>query len=173
MGSLTDLLQPDVAAGWLLLPSALVLGVLQGLEPGHSKTMMTALIIAIRSTVAQAVLLGLESTPSHTSVIEKGDLQKTDKQCSLCDPVPDAPPIHCLSHDHSPILVIKTLKQCAGSCPTKVSHRQNPATRLWRPRQRELRPLGAEPAAWYEFCAGAEQAPRKTASCRSSAPLSM
>jgi ABC-type nickel/cobalt efflux system permease component RcnA len=33
MASLTDLLQPGAAAGWLLLPSALVLGVLHGLEP--------------------------------------------------------------------------------------------------------------------------------------------
>jgi nickel/cobalt exporter len=57
MGSLTDLLHPGAAAGWLL-PSALVLGVLHGLEPGHSKTMMTAFIIAVRGTVAQAVLLG-------------------------------------------------------------------------------------------------------------------
>ena len=34
MGSLTDPLQPGSVAGWLLLPSALVLGVLHGLEPG-------------------------------------------------------------------------------------------------------------------------------------------
>jgi len=69
MGSLTDLLQPGAAAGWLLLPSALVLGVLHGLEPGHSKTIMTAFIIAVRGTVAQAVLLGLAATVSHTSVV--------------------------------------------------------------------------------------------------------
>ena len=37
MGSLTDLLQPGVAAGWLLLPNALLLGVLHGLEPGTAK----------------------------------------------------------------------------------------------------------------------------------------
>jgi len=69
MGSLTDLLQPGAAAGWLLLPSALVLGVLHGLEPGHSKTMMSAFIIAVRGTGAQAVLLGLAATISHTSVV--------------------------------------------------------------------------------------------------------
>jgi hypothetical protein len=39
MSSLTDLLQPSSGADWLL-PSALVLGLLHGLEPGHSKTMM-------------------------------------------------------------------------------------------------------------------------------------
>ena len=69
MGSLTDLLHPGAAAGWLLLPSALMLGVLHGLEPGHSKTMMTAFIIAVRGTVAQAVLLGLAATVSHTSIV--------------------------------------------------------------------------------------------------------
>lgn len=69
MGSLTDLLQPGAATGWLLLPSALLLGVLHGLEPGHSKTMMTAFIISVRGTVAQAALLGLAATVSHTSVV--------------------------------------------------------------------------------------------------------
>jgi len=37
MGSLTDSLPSGVAAGWLLLPSALVLGFLRGLEPGAAK----------------------------------------------------------------------------------------------------------------------------------------
>ena len=69
MGSLTGLLQPGAAAAWLLLPSALVLGVPHGLEPGHSKTMMTAFIIAVRGTVAQSVLLGLAATVSHTSIV--------------------------------------------------------------------------------------------------------
>jgi len=69
MGSLTNLLQPGVAAGWLLLPSALLLGVLHGLEPGHSKTMMTAFIIAVRGTIGRAVLLGLAATVSHTAVV--------------------------------------------------------------------------------------------------------
>jgi nickel/cobalt exporter len=69
MGSLTELLQPGAAAGWLLLPSALALGVFHGLEPGHSKTMMTAFIIAVRGTVPQAVLLGLAATVSHTSIV--------------------------------------------------------------------------------------------------------
>ena len=69
MGSLTDLLQPVAAPAWLLLPSALALGILHGLEPGHSKTMMTAFIIAVRGTVAQATHLGLAATVSHTSVV--------------------------------------------------------------------------------------------------------
>jgi ABC-type nickel/cobalt efflux system permease component RcnA len=47
---------------WLFLPSAVLLGMLHGLEPGHSKTMMVSLIIATRGTIAQAVLLGLSAT---------------------------------------------------------------------------------------------------------------
>jgi len=69
MGSLTDLLQSGAAPTWLLLPSALTLGLLHGLEPGHSKAVMTAFIIAARGTVAQAVLLGLAATVSHTAVV--------------------------------------------------------------------------------------------------------
>src|SRR5262245_11059767 len=69
MASLTDLSQFGAASIGLLLPSALMLGVLHGLEPGHSKTMMMAFIIAVRGTVAQAVLLGLAATVSHTGVV--------------------------------------------------------------------------------------------------------
>ncbi|NNM52871.1 MAG: nickel/cobalt efflux transporter RcnA [Pseudomonadales bacterium] len=54
---------------WLFIPSAIVLGALHGLEPGHSKTMMAAFIVAIRGTVTQAVLLGLSATLSHTAVV--------------------------------------------------------------------------------------------------------
>ncbi|WP_454691868.1 nickel/cobalt efflux transporter [Achromobacter aloeverae] len=54
---------------WLFLPSAIALGALHGLEPGHSKTMMAAFIVAIRGTMRQAVLLGLSATLSHTVVV--------------------------------------------------------------------------------------------------------
>ena len=54
---------------WLFVPSAIALGALHGLEPGHSKTMMAAFIVAVRGTVAQAVLLGLAATVSHTAVV--------------------------------------------------------------------------------------------------------
>ena len=54
---------------WLFLPAAVVLGALHGLEPGHSKTMMAAFIVAIRGTVRQAVLLGVSATISHTAII--------------------------------------------------------------------------------------------------------
>lgn len=54
---------------WLFLPMAVMLGALHGLEPGHSKTMMTAFIVAIRGTVGQAFLLGIAATISHTAII--------------------------------------------------------------------------------------------------------
>jgi len=54
---------------WLFIPSAIVLGALHGLEPGHSKTMMAAFIVAVRGTVTQAVLLALAATLSHTAIV--------------------------------------------------------------------------------------------------------
>ena len=69
MNDLSSLLQQGGASAWLFLPSAVALGALHGLEPGHSKTVMAAFIIAIRGTVAQAVLLGLAATLSHTAVV--------------------------------------------------------------------------------------------------------
>ena len=42
---------------------------MHGLEPGHSKTMMAAFIVAIRGTVWQAVLLGLSAAISHSLII--------------------------------------------------------------------------------------------------------
>lgn len=55
--------------GWFFIPSAILLGALHGLEPGHSKTMMAAFIIAIKGTVKQAVMLGLAATLSHTAIV--------------------------------------------------------------------------------------------------------
>jgi nickel/cobalt transporter (NicO) family protein len=54
---------------WFYIPTAILLGALHGLEPGHSKTMMAAFIIAIRGTVLQAALLGLCAAFSHSLVI--------------------------------------------------------------------------------------------------------
>ena len=54
---------------WLFIPSAILLGALHGLEPGHSKTMMAAFIVAVRGTLMQAVLLGLAATVSHTAIV--------------------------------------------------------------------------------------------------------
>lgn len=69
MTPFADLLQQGTAHAWLFVPSAILLGALHGLEPGHSKTMMAAFIIAVRGTVTQAVLLGLAATLSHTAVV--------------------------------------------------------------------------------------------------------
>lgn len=55
--------------GWFFIPSAILLGALHGLEPGHSKTMMAAFIVAVKGTVKQAVMLGLAATLSHTAVV--------------------------------------------------------------------------------------------------------
>ncbi|WP_262031429.1 sulfite exporter TauE/SafE family protein [Microvirga sp. Mcv34] len=67
---------PDIAQilqsggnGWLYLPIAVLLGALHGLEPGHSKTMMAAYIVAIRGTIGQAVLLGVCAALSHSLVV--------------------------------------------------------------------------------------------------------
>lgn len=67
MNDFSALLQQGNA--WVFIPSAILLGVLHGLEPGHSKTMMAAFIIAIKGTVRQAVMLGLAATVSHTAVV--------------------------------------------------------------------------------------------------------
>ncbi|HFF2131846.1 TPA: nickel/cobalt efflux transporter [Pseudomonas aeruginosa] len=69
MSSFAELLQQGASQAWLYLPSAILLGALHGLEPGHSKTMMAAFIVAIRGTVKQAILLGLAATLSHTAVV--------------------------------------------------------------------------------------------------------
>ncbi len=69
MPNFADLVQQGSAHAWLFIPSAILLGALHGLEPGHSKTMMAAFIVAIRGTVGQAVLLGLAATISHTMVV--------------------------------------------------------------------------------------------------------
>jgi len=67
MNEFATLLQQGNA--WFFIPSAVLLGVLHGLEPGHSKTMMAAFIIAIKGTVRQAVMLGLAATLSHTAIV--------------------------------------------------------------------------------------------------------
>lgn len=67
---------PDIAQllqsggnGWLYLPFAVPFGALHGLEPGHSKTMMAAYIVAIRGTIGQAVLLGVCAALSHSLIV--------------------------------------------------------------------------------------------------------
>lgn len=70
MTDLTQMVQNGGGANvWLYLPVAVLLGALHGLEPGHSKTMMAAFIIAVRGTVWQAVLLGVSAALSHSLII--------------------------------------------------------------------------------------------------------
>ncbi|MFY9288694.1 MAG: nickel/cobalt efflux protein RcnA [Alphaproteobacteria bacterium] len=69
MTPFSELLQQGTAHAWLFAPSAILLGALHGLEPGHSKTMMAAFIVAVRGTVGQAILLGLAATASHTAIV--------------------------------------------------------------------------------------------------------
>ena len=69
MPSFAELLSQGSTHAWLFIPSAILLGALHGLEPGHSKTMMAAFIVAVRGTVSQAILLGLAATASHTLVV--------------------------------------------------------------------------------------------------------
>ncbi|MEW5289795.1 nickel/cobalt efflux protein RcnA [Erwinia papayae] len=67
MSDFSTLLQQGNA--WFFIPGAILLGALHGLEPGHSKTMMAAFIIAIKGSVRQAVMLGLAATLSHTAIV--------------------------------------------------------------------------------------------------------
>lgn len=53
----------------ILVLLALAIGALHGLEPGHSKTMMAAFIIAVKGTVTQAIQLGLAATVSHSLIV--------------------------------------------------------------------------------------------------------
>jgi nickel/cobalt exporter len=54
---------------WLFLGAALLLGALHGLEPGHSKGIMTAFIIGTRGTYFQAIVLAACATLSHTAIV--------------------------------------------------------------------------------------------------------
>lgn len=69
MENLQQLIREGSLHAWLYVPTAVLLGALHGLEPGHSKTMMAAFIVAIRGTMAQAVLLGVGAAFSHSLVI--------------------------------------------------------------------------------------------------------
>ena len=66
---LVSLIQEGSTSFLYLAVVGLVLGSLHGFEPGHSKTMMAAFIIAVRGTPAQAVLLGVSAAFSHSIVV--------------------------------------------------------------------------------------------------------
>lgn len=66
---LVTLIESGTASLAYLALAGFVLGALHGLEPGHSKTMMAAFIIAVRGTPFQAFLLGLSAAVSHSAVV--------------------------------------------------------------------------------------------------------
>ncbi len=66
---LISLIQDGSTSFLYLAAIGLVLGSLHGLEPGHSKTMMAAFIVAVRGTPMQAVLLGVSAALSHSIVV--------------------------------------------------------------------------------------------------------
>ncbi len=69
MPDIATLIQNGAANPWLYLPVAVLLGALHALEPGHSKSMMAAFIIAVRGTARQATLLGVSAAIGHTIVV--------------------------------------------------------------------------------------------------------
>ncbi|MCC7145563.1 MAG: sulfite exporter TauE/SafE family protein [Phycisphaeraceae bacterium] len=59
----------DPSLSLLYLPSALALGSLHALEPGHAKTLTAAYLIGIKGTKRDAVLLGLSVAATHSIVV--------------------------------------------------------------------------------------------------------
>lgn len=66
---LTGLIETGGSHPVVLFVIAFVLGALHGLEPGHSKTMIAAYIIAVRGTAFQAMLLGISAALSHSLIV--------------------------------------------------------------------------------------------------------
>jgi len=69
MTDFAGLLSLGTGYAWLYVPTAVALGALHGLEPGHSKTLMASFIVAVRGTGAQAALLGLSAALSHSAIV--------------------------------------------------------------------------------------------------------
>jgi nickel/cobalt exporter len=69
MPDIAAMVQAGAANPWLYLPFAVLLGALHALEPGHSKSMMAAFVVATRGTPAQAALLGGSAAVGHTIIV--------------------------------------------------------------------------------------------------------
>ncbi|HTL51578.1 MAG TPA: nickel/cobalt efflux protein RcnA [Planctomycetota bacterium] len=59
----------DVSLSYVYLPSAVMLGALHALEPGHAKTLTAAYLIGIKGTKWDAVVLGLSVAITHSAVV--------------------------------------------------------------------------------------------------------
>lgn len=59
----------DNPLSWLYLPTALGLGALHALEPGHAKTLTAAYLIGIKGTKRDAFFLGLSVAITHSIVV--------------------------------------------------------------------------------------------------------
>jgi nickel/cobalt transporter (NicO) family protein len=66
---IAELIRTGSTLPWVYLPLALLLGALHGLEPGHSKSMMAAFVVAIKGTIPQAMLLGLSAAIAHSFTV--------------------------------------------------------------------------------------------------------
>lgn len=69
MPDITSLVSAGMDYAWIYLPLAVLLGALHALEPGHSKSMMAAFVVATHGTARQAALLGLSAAVGHTFII--------------------------------------------------------------------------------------------------------
>lgn len=69
MPDIASLIAQGAANPWTYLPVAVLLGALHALEPGHSKSLMAAFIIAVKGTRTQAVVLGTSAALGHTIVV--------------------------------------------------------------------------------------------------------
>lgn len=54
---------------WMYFPTALLLGALHALEPGHAKTLTAAYLIGIKGTKRDALFLGLSVALTHSIVV--------------------------------------------------------------------------------------------------------
>ena len=69
MPDIISLIQTHGSNPWAYLPLAVLLGALHALEPGHSKSMMAAFVVATRGTAGQAALLGGSAAIGHSLVV--------------------------------------------------------------------------------------------------------
>ncbi|MEM9278295.1 MAG: nickel/cobalt efflux transporter [Pseudomonadota bacterium] len=66
---IASLIQDGSVNPFFLFAVSMLIGALHGLEPGHSKTMIAAYIIAIKGSVFQSFLLGVSAAFSHSIIV--------------------------------------------------------------------------------------------------------